>query len=119
VGFADDLEARLYRWAIAVVRFCRTVMGSAEGRDIASQLRRSSASASANYRASRRGRSNKEWLAKIGVVIEELDESEHWLAFLSDSGLATPPQDLRTECRELRAILATSQRTAKARFGRQ
>lgn len=115
MSFADDLESRLYQWAIGVLRFCRTLPSSGEARDIESQLRRASTSASANYRASRRARSTREWIAKIGIVIEELDEADHWLAMIEDAGVAHPPQNLRTECRELRAVLAKSAATARKR----
>jgi four helix bundle protein len=116
MSFADDLESRLYHWAIGVVRFCRTLPATAEVKEMTSQLRRASTGASANYRASRRARSTKEWIAKIGIVLEELDESDHWLAMMRDSGLAKPPQNLLTECRELRAVLAKSAATARARY---
>jgi len=48
-------------------------------------------------------------------VVEELDESKHWLTMLRDSEVKEPPQDLITECSELRAILATSCATARQR----
>ncbi len=69
----------------------------------------------AGYRASRRARSTREWIAKIGVVIEELDECDHWLSMISDSSLAAPPQNLITESRALRAVLAKSAATARKR----
>jgi four helix bundle protein len=117
VSFADDLETRLYEQALNVVRFCRTLPSTAEAKELGSQLRRASTSASANYRASRRARSTKEWIAKVGIVLEELDETEHWLSLMTDAGLAAPPQNLLTEGRELRAILAISLTTAKRRYG--
>jgi four helix bundle protein len=113
VQFAETLQRRLYAFAIAVIRFCRTLPHTDEAREIARQLRRASTGASANYRASRRGRSRAEWLAKLGVVVEELDEAEHWLVLLRDSGVASPPQELITECKELVAILTKSVDTAR------
>lgn len=112
--FAESIQRRTYTFAISVVRFCRTLPHTDEAREIARQLRRASTGASANYRASRRGRSRAEWLAKLGVVVEELDEAQHWLALLRDSGIASPPQELIIECRELVAILTTALRTARA-----
>jgi len=84
-----------------------------EAAETAGQLRRSSSGASANYRATRRARSRKEWLAKLGTVVEELDESKHWLTMLRDSNVKQPPQNLITECTELRAILAKSCATGR------
>jgi hypothetical protein len=49
----------------------------------------------------------------VGIVVEELDESDHWLTLIVDAKLAEPPPKLRGECRELRALLATSCATAR------
>ncbi len=113
VTFADRLQQRTYDFAIATIQFCRTLPRTDEARELSRQLRRASTGAAANYRACRRGRSRAEWLAKLGVVVEELDEAEHWLSVLADAGIAQPPQNLITECRELRAITATSVATAR------
>jgi hypothetical protein len=51
-------------------------------------------------------------------VLEELDETDHWLSMLSDAGISQPPQKLITECRELRAIVATSITTARRNTSR-
>ena len=117
--FAETLQRRLYTFAIAVIRFCRTLPHTDEARETARQLRRASTGASANYRASRRGRSRAEWLAKLGVVVEELDETQHWLELLRDSGIAAAPQELITECTELVAILTKSLETARGRRSNQ
>jgi four helix bundle protein len=53
---------------------------------IARQLGKAATSESANYRA-RRGRSPAEFVAKIGLVVEEANESEHWLDVLRETGL--------------------------------
>src|SRR5688572_12124323 len=112
MSFADDLQNRLHEFAQAVIRFCRTLPRSDEGREWTGQLRRASTAASANYRASRRSRSREEWRAKLGVVIEELDESDNWLVVIRDAELGMPPQNLISEARELRAILAESRATS-------
>ena len=88
MAFADQIQERLRLWQLAVLRFCRTVREAAESDDIIRQLRRSTTGASANYRASRRGRSRSEWLARLGVVVEELDESDNWLTTLRETDIA-------------------------------
>jgi four helix bundle protein len=97
---------------LAVIRFCRTLPRNDEAREAAGQLRRASKSASANYRASRRARSRNEWRAQLGLALEELDEADHWVSVIADSDLAAPPQNLISECRQLRAILAKSWATS-------
>jgi four helix bundle protein len=115
MSFADDIQKRLYQLSLAIRRFCGTLPQTDAARELAGQVRRSSSSAAANYRASRRGRSRKEWLAKLGTVVEELDETAHWLETIEDSGLKDPPQQLITQCKELRAILAKSCKTARTK----
>jgi len=63
----------------------------------------------------RRARSRAEFIAKIGLVAEEADESEHWLDVLEESGTASGPEldSLRQESRELRAIFVASATTAR------
>lgn len=70
----------------------------------------------ANYRAAGRSRSKAEFVAKIGVVIEEADETVFWLEMLADSGLVRPQKltNLQIEANESLAIFAASRRTARA-----
>jgi four helix bundle protein len=65
----------------------------------------------ANYRAAGRSRSKAEFIAKIGVVVEEADETVFWLEMLLDSGMVRPEklQNLLTE-----AIFTASRKTAKS-----
>jgi four helix bundle protein len=56
---------------------------------IANQILRSSTSMAANYRAVGRARSKAEFIAKIGVVLEEADETVFWLEMLADSGIVS------------------------------
>jgi four helix bundle protein len=113
MDFPGQLQQRTYDFSIGIIRFCRTLPRTDEAREIAGQLRRASNGAASNYRACRRGRSRAEWLAKLGVVLEELDEAEHWLSLLRDAEIIEPPPNLISECRELRAIVATSITTAR------
>ena len=86
------------------------------GRAIGNQLIRSGTSVGANYRAACRGRSKAEFIAKIGTVTEEADESAFWLELIMDGGLLTVElvSPLHQEAEELTAIFTASGRTAKA-----
>ncbi len=70
----------------------------------------------ANYRAAGRGRSKAEFIAKIGIVVEEADETVFWIECLMESGIVKPEQltELLVEANELVAIFAASQRTARS-----
>ena len=90
MSFADDIQTRLHEFAMAAVRFARTLPESSEGREWSCQLRRASTGASAAYRASRRGKSKRDWLDKIADCVEELDECDNWFSVIEDSKLMTP-----------------------------
>jgi four helix bundle protein len=70
----------------------------------------------ANYRAIGRARSQAEFIAKLGVVVEESDETVFWLEMLGDSGMvpASKLTDLSNEANQLLSIFSASRRTAKA-----
>jgi four helix bundle protein len=79
------------------------------------QLIRSGTSVGANYRAACRARSHREFLAKLGIVEEEADESIFWLDLMSECGVAPTEQvtPLRREGDELLSIIIASIRTAR------
>lgn len=83
---------------------------------IGKQLLRSATSVGANYRSACRGRSRADFLAKLGIAIEEADESLHWLKMLLEAKLvpASKIYKLIDEANQLVAILTASSKTAKA-----
>lgn len=74
----------------------------------------------ANYRAVRRSRSKAEFVAKIGIVVEEIDETIFWIELMADTEIFKKARlkDLLTEANELLAIFAASQRTARSSMSR-
>jgi len=104
--------------ALDVVQVVRKLAPTIVCRTIGAQLLRSAASAAANYRAARRARTRKEFIAKLGIVEEEADESAFWLDLLVESGEAVPAVTLRRlerEADQLVAMTVSSIRTARAR----
>src|SRR4051794_20282677 len=85
---ADALKERTMCFALRVVRFCRTLPETWECRYVRDQLFRAAASGSANYHASCRARSRREFIAKLGIVVEESDEAAFWLEFAKRSGMS-------------------------------
>ena len=81
---------------------------------IGNQLVRSSTSVGANYRAACRARSKKEFIAKLGIVEEEADESCYWIELIIEGGLFNPQQlaPLLDEAQQITAIIAASRITA-------
>jgi len=114
----QQFKSRTRAFAIDVVRVVRTLPPTIVCRAIGTQLIRSAASAAANYRAACRARSRKEFIAKLGIVEEEADESAFWLDLLVESGEAvavTTMRRLESEASELVAMTVSSIRTARAR----
>jgi four helix bundle protein len=79
------------------------------------QVLRSATGMAANYRAAGRSRSKAEFVAKIGIVVEEADETVFWLEMPADSGLVRPAKlkNLLTEATQLVAIFTASRKTAR------
>lgn len=113
----DDLKDRTKKFALRIIRLSRALPKTAEGRVIASQIIRSGTSVAANYRAACRARSVAEFIAKLGVVIEEADETELWLELIVESGLMkeTLVADLLKEVDEIIAIMTASVFSASKR----
>jgi len=89
-----------------------------EGRVIGNQLIRSGTSVGANYRAACRARSKAEFIAKLGVVIEEADESAFWLEIIIESNLLKKElvKPLLNETNEIIAIMVSSAKSAKSKI---
>jgi len=109
------LKARTRDFAIRIVRLFQALPKSTEAQIIGRQLLRSGTSVAANYRAACRARSKAEFISKIGVVVEEADESVFWIDLLGATDiLSTQKLDvIAREADELLAIFAASQITAK------
>jgi len=107
-----DLIERTRAFALAVTQFLRTVPKTDEAREAASQLRRAANSTRANYRAARKGRSRREFEAKLEIASEEADECVDWLEYLRAEGIATNAS-LIAESRELASILTASIKTSR------
>jgi len=111
----QELKDRTKRFALRVIKLVDALPKTTAGRVIGNQLIRSGTAVGANYRAACRGRAKAEFVAKIGVVAEEADESAFWMELIIEGGLlksdiVTP---LYREAEELTAIFTASGRTAR------
>ena len=109
-----DLKARTKKFALRMMKMVDALPRTIQGRAIAKQIIRSATSVAANYRAACRARSRAEFIAKIGIVEEEADESCFWLELIIDSGLLNEDRirPLLSEAGELVAIMAASRKSA-------
>ena len=114
-----DYRARTRAFAIAVVREVRTFPRTLVCREIAGQLIRAAGATGANYRAACRGRSSAEFVAKLGNVLEESDESAFWLDVLTESGeevRVSRLRELEQEANEISRMTLASIRTASRKL---
>ena len=112
---AEQLRERTKQFAIRIVRVFRSLPKTEDATIIGKQALRSGTSVAANYRAVCRARSKAEFIARIGVVVEEADETVFWLELLVETEIVSTTwmEGLLKEANELLAIFAASQRTAK------
>jgi four helix bundle protein len=109
-----ELKERTKQFALRVMKLVDAVPKTAAGRALGNQLIRSGTSVGANYRAACRGRSKAEFIAKIGTVVEEADESKFWLELIMDDELLPRNlvEGLWKEADELTTIFVASAKTA-------
>jgi len=74
----DDLKRRTKLFGLRIKRLVSELPNTVVGRAIKGQLARAGTSVGANYRAACRARSRAEFIARLGVVEEEADESGYW-----------------------------------------
>ena len=116
---ADELKERTRRFALDIIELCLKLGNDDLGRLVRPQLLRAGTGVATNYRAACRSRSRREFGSKLGIVVEEADESELWLDVLATRQYGPPDlvARLRGEAMELRAIFATSRATVVSRTG--
>jgi four helix bundle protein len=110
----DDLKRRTKQFALRILKLVAALPKNLIGKTIGGQLARAGTLVGANYRAACRARSKLEFIAKIGVVEEEADESAFWLELIIEAGLlkAELVESLLIEANELAKIMASSRKSA-------
>ncbi|HEY0459675.1 MAG TPA: four helix bundle protein [Pyrinomonadaceae bacterium] len=110
-----ELLERTKKFALRVIKLVNALPNNTTGRAIGNQLIRSGTSVAANYRAARRGRSKAEFIAKLGTVEEEADESCLWMELIIESELMEEKlvTSLLKEAQEITAIMAASKMSAR------
>ncbi len=110
-----ELKKRTKVFGLRVMKLVGALPNDSVGRAIGSQLIRSGTSVGANYRAACRGRSKAEFIAKLGIVIEEADESGYWMELIIEGELlpAAKVESLMDEANQLTAIMVASRKSAQ------
>lgn len=110
-----NLKKRTKEFALRILKLVDALPKTTAGRALASQIVRSGTSVAANYRAACRAKSPADFVAKMGIVEEEADETLFWLELLEESELvpAAKLTAIKQEADELIAITVTSIKTAR------
>jgi len=110
-----SISLRTKRFAVQVFNLLDDIPQSPKGRVVQYQLASCSSSGAANYRAAQRSRSRAEFISKLSIALEEIDESNFWIELLIDTRMISPQKvtDLLNEGNELFAILLASRNTAR------
>jgi len=112
---ADEMKNRTKALAVRVVRLVEALPRSGAAVVLGKQLLRSGTSVGANYRAACRGKTKKDFVAKLGIVEEECDETMYWIELLVETGIvkANRVAALLSEANEILAIMVASIKSAR------
>ena len=105
-----ELKERFKHFSLRIINMVDSMPNTISGRAIAVQVIRSGTSPAANYRAACIGKSEKDFLNKLKMVEEELDETCHWLEVIMESEMLPRKrvEPLFDECGELLRIIVSS-----------
>lgn len=111
----EEFKARTKAFALRVVSMAESLPSDPVSQVSVRRLVRSAPSVAANYRAVVRGKSRADFIAKMGIVEEECDETLFWLERLADTKRVPPSRiaDLPREGNEKISNVVASIKTAR------
>ena len=112
-----DLRVRTKAFAVRIVRLYTALPKDTAAQVLGKQLLRSGTSVGAHYREAQRSRSSAEFISKIEVALQELEETDYWIDLLVECGIIKSDRlaPLKTEIQELLAMLNASVKTVKSK----
>jgi len=118
---SEEFKERTKKFAVRTIRLVDALPVRRSTEVIARQLLKSATSVGANYRAACRGRSDAEFIAKLGIVEEEADESAFWLEVLVEANIVKEElvANLHQEANEIVAMVVASIKTTRARMNQR
>lgn len=109
LDYKIQVRERLKKFALKILKLSEQLPNHARGKVVNYQITKSGTSMYANYRAALRGRSKREFFAKLSIVVEEADETEMWLDLIIESKILVNDLviEMYNESLELIKILAS------------
>ncbi len=115
--FADAFKLRTKKQAVSIIKFLKKIKSNEEMLVIKHQLIKSATSTAANYRAACRGKSKADFIAKLGIVNEEADETVFWLEVIEELDYESDELNkLKKESEEILKIVAKSIATSRNNY---
>jgi len=114
----EDLRRRTKEFALRIINLFRALPKTEEARVLGRQVLRSGTAVAANYRSACRARSRADFISKVGLTVEEADETAFWLELIVDAGIIKRPklESLLAEVNELVRIFQASRTTAQSQI---
>ena len=105
----NNLTERLFKFAVDVIKYLRTLPNTPEYKIIRYQLTKSSTSSGANYEEAQAGSSRADFSNKVRISLREMRESNYWLRIIKNINEKSDDllNDLITESTELKNILGS------------
>jgi len=113
----EELKERFKQFALRIIKLCQSLPKDKVSNVISGQLLRAGTSSGANYRAACRAKSTADFIHKLQIVEEELDESLYWMELLIEAKIMSKNllESLMSEGDELLSIVVSSIKTAKSK----
>jgi four helix bundle protein len=111
----ENLKLRTKQFALRVIRMFENMPETKTSKIIGNQLLRSGTSIGANYRAVCFAKSKRDFVNKLKMVEEEVDETMYWLELIEETGIFQKEKivSIKTEASELMSIVVASIKTAR------
>jgi four helix bundle protein len=118
ISSPEELRQRTKQFALRIIKLFRALPKTQEARVLGKQVLRSGTAVAANYRSACRARSRADFISKIGITVEEADETAFWLELLIDANIVRKAklENLLAEANELVRIFAATRATARSRL---
>jgi four helix bundle protein len=114
INYKIQVRDRLRAFSLKILELSEMFPKSERGRILNNQVTRSGSSTYANYRAALRGRSKKEFFAKLSIAVEEADETEMWLDLVLASGVINTSLVMEMHCESLELLKILSSMRKRA-----
>lgn len=117
VKLIDNLSIKTRKFAFKIVMLFKALPKATEAQVISQQFLRSGTSVDAHYREAKQSRSPNEFIAKIDLSLQELEETSYWLNIMLDCQIMHHDllKNLQNDINELKVIMITMSKNCKDR----